>query len=50
VKARVERLTGHRSVSFPTGWHVKNNPGTQEPCNAENSTSCRTGVKGISLL
>ena len=49
VKARIERLTGHRSVGFPTGWHERNNIGTPAPCDAGNSTSCRTGVKGISL-
>ena len=49
-KTRVERLAGHRSVIFPSGWHRQNNtrtPWIGKPCN---TTSCAAGSKGISLL
>ena len=48
-KTRVERLAGHRSVIFPSGWHRQNNTRTSwigKPCN---TTSCAAGSKGISL-
>jgi len=48
-KPRVKRLAGHRSVGFPSGCRDRNIIGTNAPCNAKNSTSCKTGAKGIRL-
>ncbi len=48
-KTRVERLAGHRSVIFPSGWHVQNNTRTFPLCKPCSTTSCAAGSKGISF-
>lgn len=48
-EARVERLAGHGSVGFPTGWHERNNTRTLAQRKTSSSTSCGAGMKGISL-
>ena len=50
AKAGVKRLTGHRSVVFPSGWHGRNNTGTSPIGKPYSTTSCAAGSKGISLL
>ena len=48
-KTRVERLAGHRSVIFPSGWHRQNNTRTSPIGKQCSTTSCAAGSKGISL-
>jgi len=48
-KTRVERLAGHRSVIFPSGWHGRNNTRTNPNSKPSSATSCAAGSKGISL-
>jgi len=49
-KSRIERLAGHGSVGFPSGWHRRNNTRALPIGKPQRTTSSAAGPKETSLV